>query len=78
MIRLYYWFNGSPVDREGGVWWFRDYSNSRKLKEVLSSLKPFLHAWYITEECPILDPMNIRPPKNAKIVYNKKGETNEA
>lgn len=62
MYRIYYWFLGTPADRPGGPWWYRDFSSLRQRIEFLEALKPRLHAYALTNESIPLALDSIRPP----------------
>lgn len=73
--RLYYWFDGTPADRPGGPWWYRDFSKGDERWEHLLCLRPFLRRWAETHgesPLPTYDPMKIWPPEDLTL-YTKRG-----
>lgn len=62
MYRIYYWFLGTPADRPGGPWWYRDFSSLWQRIEFLEALKPRLHAYALTNESEPQAIDSISPP----------------
>lgn len=66
-MRLYYWYKNVPEDRPGGPWWYQDFEWEAHLQAFLGEYRPFLHRWAITDTEVDHAPMEIRPPKDARI-----------
>ena len=71
MTRLYWWYKGAPEDRAGGPWWYQDFQDMSHVTKILTPVKPLLHAYAITDgsEGDWSCLKDIRPPKDAEIIY---------
>lgn len=70
-MRLYFWFRGAPADRPGGPWWVETYEPARvswaesplvRRDRMLGVLRPFLHAYALTDGSEPLAANNEPPP----------------
>ena len=79
-FRLYYWFDGAPVDRPGGPWWYRDFSKAEERDWFLLNTRPFLRRWAETHgewgKLPDHNPMKIQPSKDLTLYRREGGSWN--
>ncbi len=67
VIRLYYWFKGAPISREGGPWWYKDFPNIWERAKFLNDGKAFFKDFFIYSGEDIAHtPMNIYPPRQER------------
>ncbi len=76
-MRLYWWFRGAPADRPGGPWWVETFitmphlpftlTPHQRRDRMLDTLRPFLHAYALTDGSEQLA-SDSSPPPNAQVV----------
>lgn len=49
--RLWYTYKGTPLDREGGIWWYEEATSEQELRaEELKVRRPFIVAFAIEDD----------------------------
>lgn len=73
-IRIYYWFKGTPGDRVGGPWWYKDFFGFEASDEFVAYKNDIYEFCEhirsiraLDDKLPEHDPMEIYPPSNARI-----------
>ena len=71
MTRVYYRFQGVPLDRPGGAWWYADYNHVHGAVEHGKAMRPFCDEVLILHglNLPDHDPMAVKPPEGARALW---------
>jgi hypothetical protein len=71
---LYYWFKGTPADRDAGPWWRREFGSEESRDQFLGLCSDCLYAFAQSYETkPFLD-NRIKPPKGVTIFHTTSTE----
>lgn len=71
--RIYYRYQGAPIDRPGGPWWYGDFETEESARNCISKNRlpftMFAQAFLLVRpkaQLPMHDPMEIAPPMDAE------------
>ena len=72
VIRLYFWFKGTPANRVGGPWWYKDFSNTPVRRQFVNDARLFLEK-AVTYDGKYIEhtSMDIYPPKSQEVICKK-------
>ena len=68
--RIYWWVRGTPEDRLGGPWWYKDFDSQLAQFAAVQFLRRFCEKVYMLSgtDMPKHKMLSIRPPQEARYV----------